>query len=410
VLSDTQVHQIQQRLASYGLFVDALLGTGLKSEVRGGIYALIITLLNASPTPTVAIDIPSGLSADSGQILGVHVWADCTVTLALPKRGLLLYPAAQAVGKLEVVDIGIPFGLLQDPALQITLLEEREIAHCLPVREVDSHKGLYGHVLIIAGSPGKSGAGALASMGALRSGAGLVTYALPKSLNLAMESRLTEVMTFPLPETSEGTLGVEAFAVLEPLFAQVDVVVLGPGLSTHPLTGKLVEQVVREVALPVVIDADGLNHLASRLDLFEDTSAPRILTPHPGEMARLVGTSTKAVQEHRLEIAQEFVQKYGVYLILKGARTLVVCPDGSVSINPTGNAGMATAGTGDVLAGIVAGLIGQGLAPQKASQAAVFLHGLSGDLAAQAKGEHGLIAGDLVEYLPCALRQMSALR
>lgn len=408
VTSEAHIQQIRERLGHYGLFVDALLGTGLKAGVRG-LYATMISLINAYPIPTVAVDIPSGLSADTGQIPGVHVWADCTVTLALPKVGVLLYPAAKAVGVLEVVDIGIPLALLQQPSLPLSWLEASEIAPYFSPREPDSHKGMYGHVLVIAGSPGKSGAGALASMGALRAGAGLVTYALPKGLNLAMESRLTEVMTLPLPETDTGCLGAEAFPVLQPLLAQVDVVVLGPGLSMDSATGKFVEQTVREVSLPLVIDADGLNLVAHNLSLLEEHEAPRILTPHPGEMARLVGLSIKEVQEHRITIAQEFVQKYDVYLVLKGARTLVACPDGSVAINSTGNAGMATAGTGDVLAGMIGGFLGQGLAPHRATQAAVFLHGLAGDLAVQARGEAGLIAGDILEFLPSALNQIRAM-
>ncbi|RMF88711.1 MAG: NAD(P)H-hydrate dehydratase [Nitrospinota bacterium] len=410
ITTEADLPSLQSRLGHYGLFIDALLGTGLNSAVSG-IYATVITLMNAQPAPTVAIDIPSGLSADSGKILGPHVWADCTVTLALPKPGLLLYPAARAVGELEIADIGIPLPLLHDPSLRLQLLEAEEIAGlvCKP-RDPDTHKGTYGHVLIVAGSPGKTGAGALASLGALYTGAGLVTYALPQGLNLAMESRLLEVMTFPLPETGAGTIGEAAFSALEPLFSTVDVVVIGPGISAHPETGRFLERVVQEVDLPLVIDADGINHLARNPALLEAGEAPRILTPHPGEMARLVGLSTAAVQENRIEVAREFVQKYrGTYLILKGARTLVAGPDGHVAINPTGNAGMATAGTGDVLSGMVGSFIGQGLPPREASQVAVFLHGLAGDLAREEKGERGLVAGDILHRLPQALQRMHHL-
>jgi NAD(P)H-hydrate epimerase len=392
-----------RELQQADVVIDAILGTGLNKPVTG-LYAEAIQTLNTLQKPIIAVDIPSGLSADHGNLLGDHVQATHTVTFALPKRGHLLYPAASAVGKLHIADIGIPQQAVEAEDIRVSLLEEEEVRKMLPTRHPDAHKGNQGHLLVVAGSLGKSGAAALASHAALRAGAGLVTLAVPSSLNVAMESRLTEVMTLPVAELPSVAIAAAAAPELCQFLQKADALVLGPGLGTHPETIKCVHSVLQHTRVPVVLDADGSNSLVGHLDVLQRCPGPVILTPHPGEMARLLGTSTQAVQTQRLEIAQAFVERYHVYLVLKGARTVIYAPDGQRWINPTGNAALATAGTGDVLAGIIGALLCQGLKPLQAAQGGVFLHGLAGDRVRDRLGQHGLIASDVLEELPYTMR------
>jgi hydroxyethylthiazole kinase-like uncharacterized protein yjeF len=397
------------QLPAYDLLIDALFGTGLKAAVSGPAQALIAAM-NAAGKPIVAVDIPSGLSADEGAFLGEHVKAHLTVTMALPKRGLVLYPAAAHVGRLVVVDIGFPPAVRDHEAVTCHWLEAHEVAALLRARQADSHKGTYGHVLVVAGGLGKSGAGALASMAALRTGAGLVTWALPRSLNAAMEAKLTEVMTVPLPEAGEGLLGADAAKrILEELEGR-SALVLGPGLGTHPETVRCVYDVLREGRLPMVVDADGLNALAMQPEVVGEVRAPLVLTPHPGELARLRRTSTGAVQADRLAAAQDMARSSGAVVVLKGAHTVIADPHGTRWINSTGNPGMATAGTGDVLAGMIGALLGQAYEPSAAARLAVYAHGLAGDVAAARLGQQAMLAGDVLEALPAAFQQLEGAK
>jgi ADP-dependent NAD(P)H-hydrate dehydratase / NAD(P)H-hydrate epimerase len=393
------------RLTEYDLLIDALLGTGLKAEVSG-VFQMIIAAMNAVARPIVSVDIPSGLSADAGTLLGEHVRAELTVTMALPKRGLLLYPAAAHVGRLVVVDIGFPAAVREHESVRCHVLEAHAVAAHLRGRPADTHKGTYGHILTVAGSPGKTGAGALASMAALRTGAGLVSFALPHSLNAAMEAKLTEVMTMPLPESEPGVLGTEAAKRLVEWVEGKSALILGPGLGSHPQTVRCVHEVLRQVRLPTVLDADGLNALALDPGLALDIQAPLVLTPHPGELARLRHTTTAEIQADRIEAAQETASTCHAVVVLKGAHTIIADPEGTQYINLTGNPGMATAGSGDVLSGMIGALLGQGYTPSVAARMAVFAHGLAGDLAAAALGERSLIAGDLVDALPRAFQHV----
>jgi hydroxyethylthiazole kinase-like uncharacterized protein yjeF len=395
--------QASRELQQADIVVDAILGTGLNKPVVG-LYAEVIQTVNDLRKPIVAVDIPSGLSADHGNLLGNHVQATHTVTFAVPKRGHILYPAAAAVGKLHVVDIGIPMQAVEAEGMQVSLLDKHAVRKMLPVRQPDAHKGSQGHLLVVAGSLGKSGAAVLASHAALRAGAGLVTLAVPSSLNIAMESCLTEVMTLPVAEHPPAVIAAAAAPELCQFLHKASALVLGPGLGTHPETVSLVHTLLQHAAVPVVLDADGLNSLVNHLDVLQRCSAPVILTPHPGETARLLGTDTQAVQTQRLEIAQAFVERYQVYFVLKGARTVVYAPDGRRWVNPTGNAAMATAGTGDVLAGTLGALLCQGLEPLQAALGGVFLHGLAGDRVRDRLGLHGLIASDVLEELPYTMR------
>lgn len=387
------------------LIIDAMLGTGLQRPVSG-LYADVIADVNEASAPTVAVDIPSGLSADHGRVLGPHIHAAHTVTFALPKRGLLTYPAAAAAGTLHIVDIGIPRAAVEAEDLDVAMLQTPDIRPALPQRDANAHKGSHGHVLIVAGSTGKSGAGVLASQAALRGGAGLVTLATPASLNPIMEAQLTEVMTLPVAECSDGAMAASALDTMHAFLPNASALVIGPGLGVHAETMELVHSLLQRAAVPTVLDADGLNLVAAHPQVLQHCQAPLILTPHPGELGRLLNCSTADIQADRLEVALDFVRKTHVHLILKGAHTVIYAPDGKRWINCTGNAAMATAGTGDVLAGLTGALLGQGLSPLQAAQCGVYLHGLAGDRVRERLGATGLIATDLINELPHTLQMV----
>lgn len=385
--------------------VDALLGTGLKSEVRGG-YADAIRLINNLGKPVVAVDIPSGIDAGTGRVLGCAVRADMTVTFAFPKLGHVLLPGSELVGRLRVVDIGIP----PEAAAKADIcefLDSAEIKPLLRRRNRAAHKGNFGHALIIAGSTGKTGAAAMAANSAVRSGAGLVTLAIPASLNHILEVKTTEAMTHPLPDHGEGYLSGSARESIAALLPGKDAVALGPGISTQPETVRLVRNLVEETALPLVVDADGLNALAEEMSVVLGKKSPAVIfTPHPGEMARLAGTATARVEADRIGTARQFAAHYGVCLVLKGAQTVIAAPDGRVAINGSGNPGMASGGMGDVLTGVLVALLGQGYDPFSACKLGVFLHGFAADLVAAEKGEAGMSATDVQERLPYAIHQL----
>jgi len=388
--------------------VDAMLGTGLTLEVKGFLRR-VIEFLNQCSIPVVAVDIPSGVDASTGRILGAAVRADMTMTMALPKVGLLIHPGADLAGRVEVVDIGFPPILTKEETPSLRLLESEELGGLIRPRPAGSHKGDYGHLAVIAGSPGKTGAAALACMGALRMGTGLVTLGIPQSLNAIMEVKLTEAMTEPLPETEQATLSTASLEAVLRFLEGKGALAVGPGLSQHPETAEMTRKLIRQCPIPCVVDADGVNAMAGRLETFAERSgAPLALTPHPGEMARLLGCSTAEVQQDRLATARRFAGEYGVYLVLKGARTLVARPDGSVSINPTGNPGMASGGMGDVLTGMIGGLLAQGIPMGDALDLGVYLHGLAGDRVAEEKGTVGMTAGDLLCHIPGIIRELRA--
>lgn len=390
------------------LLIDAIFGTGLRGNVRDPISD-IINVINALSIPILSVDLPSGLDADTGHPLGTCIRADKTVTIGLPKRGLLVHPGAELAGELEIVDIGFPQQVIGAQNIKVNWTTEKDAAEWLPPRSPSSHKGSYGRVLVIAGSTGMTGAATLASEAALRVGAGLVTLAIPKSLNPILEVKLSEVMTLPLPETEEGSLAESATTpILEFAERTKSVVAIGPGLSQHPETVALVHQLINEnqkkkLGLRMVVDADGLNALSQATELISSLGKEAVLTPHLGEMARLTNTSIPSLTANPISTAEEFAQKHGVTLVLKGAPTITSDPNGNVWINSTGNPGMATAGMGDVLTGIIAGLIAQNMQSETAAVLGVYLHGLAGDITAEAVGMHGLIAGDVLKSVPQAI-------
>ncbi len=390
------------------LLIDAIFGTGLHGNVRDPI-ANIINAINDLSIPILSVDLPSGLDADTGHPLGTCIQAGRTVTIGLPKRGLLLHPGAELAGELEIVDIGFPQQVIDTQNIKVNWTTEKDAAEWLPSRTPASHKGSYGRVLVVAGSTGMTGAAALASEAALRVGAGLVTLAIPNSLNPILEVKLSEVMTLPLPETEEGSLAVSASTpILEFAEKTKSVIAIGPGLSQHPETVALVHQLInenrkRDLDLRMVVDADGLNALSQATELISLLGEEAVLTPHLGEMARLTDTPIPSLATELISIAEEFAQKHNVTLVLKGAPTITSDPNGNTWINSTGNPGMATAGMGDVLTGIIAGLMAQNVSSETAAVLGVYLHGLAGDITAEAVGMHGLIAGDVLRSVPQAI-------
>jgi NAD(P)H-hydrate epimerase len=405
VPSSKDYQKVKKSLEYFDLLIDAIFGTGLDAEVRG-YYREVIDHLNTLGKPIVAVDIPSGLDANTGKPLGTAIRASLTVTFGLPKVGHLISPGLNYVGSLKVIDIGIPTRLVEEEKIQTHLLEYQEIQKWLSIpRRPNTHKGDYGHLLVIAGSVGKTGAAAMACEAALRIGAGLVTLAIPKSLNSIMEVKLTEVMTEPLPETPKQTLSLRAFNALLRLCENKRAVIIGPGIGTYKETQSLVIKLIRTLDLPIILDADGLTSLAAQPKTLLATKQHLILTPHPGEMARLVQSTAKEIQEDRIGISRNFSQSHHVYLVLKGNRTLIATPKGEVFINPTGNPGLASGGTGDVLTGMIGGLICQGLDILPSLLISVYLHGLAGDEVAQELGEKSLVATDIIKKIPALLQR-----
>jgi ADP-dependent NAD(P)H-hydrate dehydratase / NAD(P)H-hydrate epimerase len=397
------------QLEQADLLIDAVLGTGLEQAPSGLAAPAIAALVrrHSAGVPVIAVDLPSGVPSDGGQVEWPSARATLTVTFGAPKRGHVLPPACQAVGELLVADIGIPPAVMAASEPALFLLEDRDVGEAFARRPRGAHKGDFGHVLLVAGSVGKTGAAVLAAAGALRSGAGLVTVATPAPCLPIIAASRPELMTEPLPATSSGGLSEAGLDRLLQLAAARDSVVIGPGLGHAPEQRALVQAFVRACPVPMLIDADGLNALApaegqpGALGMLR-RQLPTILTPHPGEMGRLVGRPTREVQAMRPETAAALAQQTGAIVVLKGERTLVAEPDGRSAVTAAGNPGLATGGTGDVLAGVVGALLARHGA-LLAATAGVLVHGRAGDIAARQRGEDGMAAGDVVEALPEAI-------
>ena len=400
--------RIRKIIKESDIIVDAILGTGLSEAVKG-FYADVIEYLNELDTPIVSIDLPSGLFSDTGDIKGPSVMADLTVTLCLPKISLVTYPAAYFAGFVEIGDIGIPEKIIEGSKINTFIIEEEEIGQLFPPRLEDSHKGDFGHVLVVAGSPGKTGAAAMTSQSALKSGAGLVTLAIPESLNSIVEVKLTEVMSLPVSETNEKTFSRDSERQILDFAKGKSVVAIGPGISTNKETCEVVKNLVRKLSIPIVIDADGINALDGDARILREAKADIVITPHPGEMSRLCGIKKDVIQKDRISSARDFAVRNKVHVVLKGKNTVIADPNGDVFINLTGNPGMASGGTGDVLTGMIAGFISQGLSPIDAAKAGVYLHGLSGDLMLEKRGEISLTAMDILKGLPNAIKKVQSL-
>ncbi len=405
ILDYEALGQFQAALGGVDLVVDALFGMGLDRPVEG-LPAGVIKAVNTGGVPVLAVDLPSGVQADSGKVMGCAVKARWTVTFAFPKPGLLQYPGADLAGEVIIGEINIPSFLAAEE--QASLTTAQRVRELLPPRPPEAHKGNFGRVLITAGSVGMSGAAALASEAALRGGAGLIYLAAPASICPALEGQLCEVITVPLPECARGLIDLQAAELLVEKAGGCDVLAVGPGLAPVRENASLLEQLLQRCSLPLVLDAGALGALAllpeaERMALLRAAPQTPLLTPHPGEMARLTGLSPGEVQRSRPELARRLAQEWRSIIVLKGAGTVIASPGGEIYFNPTGGPALATAGTGDLLTGLIASLIAQGMPPFGAAVAAVYIHGLAGDLLPKGRGA---MAGDILARFPAAFQHL----
>lgn len=411
ITQEEDLNQLNGSLSSATAVIDALFGTG-QSRSLSGVYALALRRVGwvKEKQPglhIVALDLPSGLNADTGAADSACLYADDTITLAFPKVGLFNPPGSERAGKITIVDIGIPSHLAEKVTIELTTADR--VKSVLPKRPLGANKGTFGKALVVAGSVNYVGAAYLACSGPIRVGAGLVTLAIPSSLLPIVASKLTEVTYLPLPETISGVMSPQAAGVVQQAQANYDVLLLGCGLGQHPATVSFIKSVLlgEQASLPpVVLDADGLNALADTPDWWRQMTEDVILTPHPGEMARLTGMSVEGVQSDRVGIAKKKALEWQKTVVLKGAYTVIATPDGMVNINPAANPGLASAGTGDVLSGVITGLLAQGLSPADAAVCGVYLHGEAGEMVRQRLGDAGMLASDLLPVLPLAIRRL----
>lgn len=392
-------------LSSTFFVVDGLFGTGLKREVSGH-FAEVIDIINENNLPVAALDIPSGLDSDNGTPLGAYIDADITYTYGLAKSGQFTFPGKDLCGTLEVIDIGIPPEVVNNAHLHIDLLDSEFARSIIPERSPTGHKGSHGHMLVVGGSVGKTGAAILAVQGGLRAGAGLVSLCAPVKVNDIYESSLFEAMTIPIQGTDAGAPSISDYQIINEAMEGKKAVVVGPGIGQENESVDLIKKIYDEAHLPVIFDADGLNALTTDSEFLRcGDNVIRILTPHPGEMARLTGLTTAEIQGNRVKIASDFAVENNVYLVLKGAATVIAGPEGRVAINSSGNSGMGTGGMGDVLAGIIGGLMVQGMYPWEASCLGVYCHGRAGDIIAE-KMKQGYLATEVAHVFPQVLSEL----
>ncbi len=404
VLTDsTAAQRLKAACRNSDLVIDGLLGTGLNREVEG-IWKRVIEIINKNARTVLSIDIASGVDGLTGKIRGSCIQADATVTFFLPKIGMVQHPGAGCMGELTVADIGIPYGLAADFNTP-ELMEKEEVREVLPVRQPDGHKGTFGKILIIAGSAGMTGAAYLSAVSAYRTGSGLVRLAVPESCREPLAILIPEAVFSIIPEKN-GHAFLDDPALIKSLAEDADAVLVGPGLTCNEDTSALLHAVAEYCEKPIVFDADGLNIIARDKSILEDLRCEAVITPHPAEMARLLGIDAGEVQSNRISLAQQFADEYGLTVVLKGAGTVIATNDGRTAINATGNNGMATAGAGDVLAGMIVSLLGQGMSPYDAAAAGAYMHGLAGDLAAREKGMPGLMAQDIASHIPGAFKHI----
>ncbi|MEK7774635.1 MAG: NAD(P)H-hydrate dehydratase [Candidatus Zixiibacteriota bacterium] len=390
------------------VIIDALCGTGFTGVVRG-VMADAISLINHSSAMCVAVDMPSGVNADDGSCDGEAVFADVTCTLELPKFGLFASPGREHAGEVEVISIGIPARVIEQSASLCSLTTSDDIVESLPKRKADGHKFDFGTVLIVGGSIGLTGAAALAGESALRSGCGMTRIACPATMLPVIAPMIPEATTIPLPDIAKkGVLALRGLGDLKKVAKENSAIVLGPGIGRHHETQELVRRFVARCDRPMVIDADALNAFEGHTDSLVQSPSPRVLTPHAGEFKRLTGEQVVSDLQGRIEQTVKWARQFSSVLVLKGSPTLIAGMNGECYLNPTGNSGMATGGSGDVLSGIIGSLMAQGMSPLKAAIAGVFLHGMAGDIAAESLGERSLIAGDIISALPDALLSLDS--
>ncbi|MDO8749748.1 MAG: NAD(P)H-hydrate dehydratase [Dehalococcoidia bacterium] len=412
VAEDPGLDSLKRHLASTSLIIDAVLGTGKARPIEGQMRDILLQVADArrhQAKPLLAVDLPTGLDADTGAVDPACPGADITVTLGYPKIGHFTFPGAATTGRLEIADIGIPPGL--DGGITLELVTPEMVRPMLPSRPIEAHKGSFGRLLVVAGSRNYVGASYLACLGAYRAGAGLVTLATPRGVYPIAAAKLTETTYLPLPETWSGSINSKAASDVMKALEGYAALSVGCGLSQDPETQLFVHELLLDnpalADIPTVLDADALNALTQVKDWPDHLKNHAVLTPHPGEMARLTGMSTAQVQEHRLEVARKYAQQWRQVLVLKGAFTVVASPQGAARISPFANPGLASAGTGDVLAGVIGGLLAQGLSPLDAATCGVYLHGAAGEELRHQLGDAGLLASDLLPEIP---RRIKALK
>jgi hydroxyethylthiazole kinase-like uncharacterized protein yjeF len=399
-VSDVQsIEQMKEATSDCDAIVDAIFGTGLSREVTG-IYEDAIQLINESKKKVFSIDIPSGVNGDTGQVMGSAVRSSYTITYGLPKIGNMLYPGFGLCGKLYVSHISFPPSLYNTDSIKVQINDLVE----LPQRDKDTHKGSYGRALFIAGSSNYLGAPYFSALSFLKAGGGLSYLATPKSISPFLASKGSEIVFIPQRETSSGSLARESMDELVEFSKGVNIVIMGPGLSLNEETQELVRELARRIETPLLIDGDGITAVAREVKLIGERKAETILTPHSGEMSRLSKMEVDEVNKDKINVLQKTASELNAVIVLKGAHSLIGYPDETVYINTSGNPGMATAGSGDALTGAIAAIYGLGLPLRDAVRMGVFMHGLSGDLAAKEKGEDGITAQDILDYLPNALR------
>jgi ADP-dependent NAD(P)H-hydrate dehydratase / NAD(P)H-hydrate epimerase len=402
---DEEPQRMADLIRGADLIVDAIFGTGLSKPVEGK-EKEAIEAINGSAKPVIAVDIPSGIDGNTGLPLGSAIHATHTFTFAYPKLGHILYPGAYHSGRLTVIDISVPAFIEDILGFDGQVVDGPMLRAILKRRLPWSHKGSFGHVAVIAGSKGKTGAAHMASLAALKIGAGLVTLLVPESLNHIMEEKLTEVMTYPVPDGGTGVFTLAAYDSIMEFIRDKDVVVMGPGLSLAPETMELTRRLYAAADRPLVLDADGINAFQGHKEALKNAKRGAIITPHPGELARIMGVTPKEITEDRIGSGRKFVAETGVHLVLKGARTLIFGPDGRMFINPTGNAALAKGGSGDILTGFIGGLLSQGYSPVEASLFGTYVHGYLADTWVQRTTDMDLLACDLLSGLGEALKDI----
>lgn len=405
ILEKADIVHLENSLKHGDIIIDALFGTGLSQNVRG-ISKYVIETVGRYFLPVVAIDIPSGIDGSTGRYMGCAIKASHTVTFGYPKQGHLLYPGRTYTGKLHVVPISLPDDSAEAIGISTFTLDKTEAANFLKYRPQYSHKGTFGRVGVLAGSTGFTGAAYLTSMAAQRSGSGLVTLGVPQGIQPIMANKLTEVMTYPLSDDGTGHFSKDAAVEIVRFLEDKDVLALGPGMGTGEDLFDLIMHILSEIDISIVIDADGLNNISNDVHVLSRYDAPIVLTPHPGEMARLINRSIEYVMENPVEVALSLSKDIGAVVLLKGATSVIANSDGRVYINTTGNSGMATGGSGDVLTGIVASLMAQGYDAFYAAVLGSFIHGMAGDMAADDKGEVGVIAHDILDTIPYVFKSL----